>query len=184
MSSHAPASDPTFPVPRWLHEVFGERQTALGIVAPLAFGIGVASWLLAVHVPSLPLWQEVLVWALVMDIGAGCVANFTAGTNLFYAERPLARWAFIAVHVHLLAVAWLAGLDLGLAAAYWAFTVTSASVVNLLVGRSSQAVVGVLLGVGGALTAPIAWAATPWMAVVTMLFVLKVVLGFAVDHRR
>jgi hypothetical protein len=67
------------------------------------------------------------------------------------------------------------------AAGVWAWTIGSASVVNVLAGRSSQRVVaGKLFTVS--LLAPLGWTMPTSMQVVAALFTLKVAYAFAVRH--
>ncbi len=94
-------------IPAWLHDVFGERQNIAELTSTVCFA-GVVTALLALEAPA-P-WETVSPWrmwlalVIIFDVAAGCAANFTRGTNDFYAARPRNRWLFIAIHVHLLAV--------------------------------------------------------------------------------
>ncbi len=173
--------------PPALHDVFGESPSAREIVAVLAFGLGVAAWLmLGLHAghATLPWWRWAIAALVITDIAAGCVANFTRSTNDFYAARPRKRWVFIAVHGHVLALAAALGADLGLALAVWAYTVAAAAVVNLLAGTTTQSfVAGLLLAVGLVWIPQCRGLAAP-LLVAYSLFVLKVVYAFAVDHHR
>ncbi|MEI2296585.1 hypothetical protein [Ensifer sp. MJa1] len=170
-----------------LHDVFGEEQPLVFLLAILLFGIGVAmvfafsAWPLLV---SLSWWRAVLALVLVLDIAAGCVANFTPSTNRFYAARPRNRWIFIAIHVHLVAVALLLGVDLGAPIAVWAYTIAAAVTVNLLAGHAAQAFVGGLLLAIGLAGLPLLPDLIPAMAAASGLFMLKVLFSFAVDHYR
>lgn len=172
---------------RHLHDVFGEAQRRGQLIAILAFGIA-APVILAATTPdligSVPLWRSVLALLLVLDIAAGCVANFTRGTSDFYAERPRNRWVFIAVHVHIVAVAALLGTDLTASVLVWGYTIAGAILVNLLAGRPSQTFAGgLLLAIG--LSGIALWPGlSPFMTAVCALFMLKVLFSFAVDHYR
>ncbi len=178
----------TTAVPSWLHEVLGETQTPAEILATVLFGVlvPVVLWFHGANAPTLETWRDVVAWLLVLDVSAGCVANFTRGTNRFYRERPVHRWVFIAVHGHLPAMAWLLGAPLMPALVVWAYTVASAVVVNLLAQSPRQVVVaGVLLAAGLVLAVVTAAdVAVAWWPAVACLFVLKVVFAFGVDHHR
>ncbi|QCI67257.1 hypothetical protein [Phreatobacter stygius] len=174
-------------IPRHLHDVLGESQTVFELVAILAFGVG-ATVALALACPEamqgLPLWRSLPALALVLDIAAGCAANFTRATNDFYATRPRNRWIFIAVHGHVVVVALLVGADLQAAVAVWLYTIAAAALVNALnASRLQTFVAGLLLALGlGAI--PVWPGLSPFMQVVAILFMLKVVFSFAVDHYR
>lgn len=170
---------------RHLHDVFGEAQRPAQLIAILSFGIAVPA-ILAVTMcdltGSVAPWRSVLALLLVLDIAAGCVANFTRGTSDFYAGRPRNRWVFIAIHIHVVAVAGLLNTDLIPSIAVWGYTIAGAILVNLLAGKPSQTFAGgLLLGIG--LTGIGLWPGlSPFMTVVCTLFMLKVLFSFAVDH--
>ncbi len=170
---------------RHLHDVFGEVQRPGQLIATLTFGVAVPA-VLAVTSPeivgSVSAWRAMLALLLVLDIAAGCAANFTRGTSDFYAGRPRNRWAFIAVHVHVIAVAALLNLELAASIIVWGYTIAGATLVNLLAGKPSQTFAGgLLLAIG--LTGVALWPdLSPFMSVVCTLFMLKVLFSFAVDH--
>ena len=130
-----------------------------------------------------PAWRVAVAAVLIGDIGAGCLSNFTASTNGFYAARPGLRWSFIAVHGHLVAVAWALSWPLAPAIGLWAWTIGSASVVNLLEGRPAQRfVAGALFATS--LLSTLVFTMPAAMQVVAALFTLKVAYAFAVRHER
>lgn len=109
-------------VPSALHDVLGQRQTVLSLAA-----IGaalVAAGLIFVALQGahadLAVWRRVLAFLLFLDLSAGAVANFTAGTNAHYAQSELRRGVFIAVHIHLPVFALLMGLPLAPFLMIWA----------------------------------------------------------------
>ncbi len=169
--------------PVWLHDVLGERAVVSEVAGILAFAAA-STWVLLPHLAAaegLPGWRWLLAALLVADIAAGCLANFTASTNDFYAARPRNRWLFIAVHVHPMLLAATLGAPLGLASISWLATVAGALVVNGLAGHPRQRFVAAFClastWVGLALVrGPSA------VLAVEALFVLKVVYAFAVDH--
>jgi hypothetical protein len=168
--------------PAALRALLGDTYEPLQVLAMVGFGVVLATAVLAAtDLAALPLWRSALAAALIADIGAGCLSNFTASTNGFYAARPSLRWVFIAAHGHLVAVAWAVGWPMAAAAGVWAWTIGSASVVNVLAGRSSQRVVAGGL-FAGSLLAPLGWTMPTSMQVVAALFTLKVAYAFAVRH--
>jgi hypothetical protein len=171
------------PTPPWLRDLLGESFDPRELVAILAFGVAAATAvLLALPLADLPVWRLALAWLLAADIAAGCVANFTHGTNEHYAARPGKRWLFIAVHVHLPVLAWAAGADSGPALAVWAYTVVAAALVNALAGRPAQRVVAGALLAAALLWLPFSGLAPPLVSI-SLLFVAKLVYAFAVDHQ-
>ena len=169
--------------PHWLRDVLGEQFEPIEVMAILAFGLSVATILMLglPGVSNLPVWRATLAWLLLADIAAGCLANFTRSTNDFYAARPLNRILFIAVHVHVLIVAWAVHADLHPALCTWAYTIVAASIVNALAGRRAQRFVAGALLACALVGLPRFGVAAP-LLVVYMLFVVKVAYAFAVDH--
>lgn len=172
-------------IPKSLHDIFGERQTVGAIAAILLFG-GLLTAALGLRFPeltnSLPVWRSALALVLIFDIFAGCIANFTASTSNFYAARKRNRLLFIAVHVHVVLVALLLNTDIGYSIAVWSYTIAGAFVVNALAGKRSQLfVAGLLLcaGIGGTSLLP---DVQLYMLIVGILFMMKVLFSFAVDH--
>ncbi len=168
--------------PAALREVLGETFEPREVMAMLGFGALLPTVVLASTDLTAPAgWRVALAAALIGDIAAGCLSNFTASTNGFYAARPRLRWVFIAAHGHLVAVAWAVGWPMTPAVLLWAWTIASASLVNVLAGRASQRfVAGGLFAVS--LLAPLVWTIPAPMQVVAALFTLKVAYAFAVRH--
>lgn len=173
-------------VPASLREAFGETQSVVEIVVVLSFGIVGTTTIFMLHpssVSGLPVWRSALALILVFDVLAGCLANFTRGTNEYYAHRPRARWVFIAVHVHLVLIAALLDAAMGPAWIMWAYTICGASFVNAIRTDDRQVfVAATLLAIGLALNSYV-HSAGP-MEAVAALFLIKVLFGFAVDHAR
>ncbi|PAQ13487.1 hypothetical protein CD798_15475 [Bacillaceae bacterium SAOS 7] len=172
-------------IPSFLHEVFGEKQSIGSILTVLLFG-GLLTVALYFRFPeltaNLPMWRNALALLLIFDIFAGCVANFTAGTSNFYATRKTSRLVFIAIHFHIVLVALLLHIDIWYSIGVWAYTIAGALIVNVLIGKRSQRfIAGLLLSVG------LGWIPTlpdiqPYMLIICLLFMLKVLFSFAVDH--
>ncbi|MBU5445487.1 hypothetical protein [Paenibacillus sp. MSJ-34] len=172
-------------IPAFLHDVFGEKQSIGSILAILLFG-GILTTALYWSFPELtnqlPVWRSALALLLIFDIFAGCIANFTASTSNFYAARKTNRIVFITIHFHLVLVALLLRTDIGYSLGVWAYTIIGAFIVNALIGKHSQLfVAGLLLSIGlGSI--PMLPGITPYMLIVCILFMLKVLFSFAVDH--
>ncbi|WP_283786269.1 hypothetical protein QNI23_007665 [Bermanella sp. WJH001] len=172
-----------FNVPSSLKEVFGEKQTSIEVAATLISSLATCLIVYCFLYPSndnnhiAVIFGFVLVW----DVLAGCIANFTYGTNQYYATRDKSRWVFIAIHFHIIAIAWLLDGPLYLSVWVWLFTITAAISVNLLQGQKLQLFVAVnFVCIGLILIFLLAMPA--WFSLVSIFFLLKVVLSFAVDH--
>ncbi len=175
----------TVRIPPFLHDVFGESQTIGELLAVVLFGVGLAT-LLFVAFPEmtlrLSLWRSVLAYMLVLDIFAGCAANFTRSTSNHYAARSKGRLVFIAVHIHLLLVAWLLEIAYWHAVVVWGYTIAGALVVNALKGNRFQLFVAGMLLTAGIAIAVLGMDVPKYFLVISLLFMVKVLFSFAVDH--
>lgn len=172
-------------IPAFLHEAFGERQDIREFVLIFVIGIGATALLLLVHpqaVSGLSVWRAALAALLILDVFAGCIANFTRGTNNYYAVRPTARRVFIAIHLHLPAVALLLGVAFVPALMVWAYTISGAVLVNSLKDSRHQRFIGGALFAFGLFAAPQFVGFPIYMLVVAQMFMLKVLFAFSVDH--
>ena len=171
-------------MPQGLHEVFGKQQTAVEIIATLLFALtGTATMYFCLYQPQHPQvnWMTVIGLLLVADVFAGCVANFTRGTNRFYADSPKARLIFIMIHVHILAIAWLLDAPFEYALITWIYTIAAALMINYLQGHELQKFSGAVLMCFGLLLL-ILLPLPAWFLLCCVFFMVKVVFSFAVNH--
>lgn len=172
-------------VPNFLHDVLGEQTTALELSLIFGFG-GVGSLLLfSLHPASwqnLPLWTVLLLFALTLDILAGCVANFSRATSNFYAVRPKNRLVFIALHVQPLILALLLDTDMLIATGVWLYTIITALIISALNQNRFQLIIaGFLLSLG--LMGLVHLIAFPSLiGSILLLYFVKVAYSFAVNH--
>ena len=175
----------TIRIPPFLHDILGESQTIGELLTIAILSLGITTTLFVAFpamTQDLPIWRSTLAYLLVLDIVAGCVANFTPSTSNHYAARSKERWIFIAIHVHLLLIAGLLKTGFWHAGIIWGYTIIGAMAVNALHGNRFQ-----LFAAGSLLTAGIAIAvlsvAVPnYFLVISLLFMVKVLFSFAVDH--
>lgn len=175
----------TIRIPSYLHDVFGESQTIGELLVIVFFGVGFATLLFFTYpemTQSMPIWRSIIAYLLVVDIFAGCVANFTRSTSNYYAARDKQRLVFITIHAHILIVAWLLGTGLWNSLIVWGYTIAGALVVNALKGSQFQVfAAGVLLVLG--ISIIVLDVETPkYFLVISLLFMVKVLFAFAVDH--
>lgn len=171
-------------IPKYLYEVFGEKQSLIEITCTAIFAL-FGSFLIyfqfyrpIAHENS---WLTVLGFILIADVLAGCIANFSRGTNKFYAERSKGRLLFIAIHIHILAIAWLLSAPFEYAFLIWAYTIISALVVNALKDSRIQLFISANLMCSGLLLLMFLPLPT-WFLITSTFFLIKVMFSFAVDH--
>lgn len=175
----------TLRIPPFLHDVFGESQTPAEILTIALFGLGLATTLFLAFpemTQGVSLWRGVVAYLLVLDIGAGCVANFTRSTSNYYAARPQKRLLFIAIHFHPLVVAGLLAIELWPAIMVWAYTIVGALAVNALQGSRFQLFTAGALLTAGISIAVLGATVPHYFLVIILLFMVKLLFSFAVDH--
>lgn len=172
-----------FQIPSALHDVLGQRQTALSLAAIGAalVGAGVVFAALQGAHAELAVLRRVLAFMLFLDLAAGAVANVTAGTNAHYAQSAQRRWVFIAVHIHLPVFALLMGLPLAPYLMIWAYVMVSVSGLTLVFAHPDQRVMAASVTVLGLMALPLL-GLSPVGAVAAGLFIVKLCYAFAVNH--
>ena len=170
-----------FKTPKFLHDVLGEKQTFLEVVCIIAFALVGTALIYLIAKPLLLNWQTVLAFVVIGDVLAGCIANFSYGTNAYYSKSPKKRLLFISVHVHIIAIAWLMGISLIDASIIWFFTIVSAFITNHFKGKKIQVFIGANLMCYGLILA-IFLSLPDWFLIVSVFFMIKVLFSFSVDH--
>jgi hypothetical protein len=170
-------------VPSALHDVLGQRQTALSLAAIGAalVGAGVVFAALDGAHADLAVWRRVLAFLLFLDLAAGAVANVTAGTNAHYAQSARRRWVFIAIHIHLPVFALLMGLPLAPYLMIWVYVFVTVSGLTLALAHPEQRVLAALVMVLGLMALPLL-GLEPLGAVAASLYIVKLCYAFAVNH--
>lgn len=168
-------------MPEFLFDVFGEKQSLLEVLCTLVFALlGTTIIFLMADIEAVD-WKVVAAYVLIADVLAGCIANFSLGTNQFYAQRPKNRLIFIAIHIHILLVAWLMSEPMDSALIIWGFTVLAAFLVNALNGKSMQKFIAANLMCYGLFL--LVYLPLPaWFLMVSLFFMIKVMFSFSVDH--
>ena len=171
-------------VPLVLHLLHGEFAAPFDLL--LVYAVGAVFGVLALvfawsRVEGLAGWKALLLFLVAADVSGGAVACFAPGTDRFYASRPGLRWLFIFGHV---VEPLLLFLLFGGRPGYWGFiyvyTVAAASLVNVIPDRGRQQMTAVaLLVVGTVIALPIGLA-IPFLAWFGPVYMLKLILAFAV----
>lgn len=173
-------------VPKFFHDILGEETHFVSLLTIGVVTIAVMGWLTMsegdVFIRS-GIIRGAFAFIFLADIIAGTVANFTKGTNDYYAARPVNRWIFIAVHIQPILISWLLGGSIINAFLIWGFTIFSVSVVNILKGSIHQRVVaGALMGMGIFMSLNLYSEASLVFLTMSVFFVIKVIYSFGADH--
>ncbi|MCM3620365.1 hypothetical protein M3936_22675 [Sutcliffiella horikoshii] len=170
-------------IPAYLHEVFGERQNILQLAAIFFFGVIFTSILYIYYSNNsyeVASWRKILAFLIIFDILCGCIANFTKSTSNYYAKDKKKQIIFILIHVHLLFVGFLLGTSSLAVTLVWIYTVICSFIVISIKGANQIFVAGLLLCIGIGVTPMLGMES--YMLIISMLFMIKVVFSFSVDH--
>lgn len=175
-------------IPKFFHDILGEQNQVISLLLLTVHTAVIMGWLALtegdIFVQNGTI-KGIIGFLLLTDIIAGTVANFTKGTNDYYAARPVNRWVFIAVHIQPILIAWLLGFPLQGAILIWGFTILSVSLVNVLKGTFHQRVVaGTLMSLGIFLSHVLYKDSSMVLLLMAVFFVIKVIYSFGVDHER
>lgn len=175
-----------FRVPKLFQEFLDLRTTIaelLLILLPAMLMTALLVWTGAPIFREMGLWRALVMVALIFDIMAGVVANLTGATNDHYADQSMRRIFFIVIHVQPLVFSWLVGGFFAECLFAWLFTVVTALLVNGLKRHPLQRpFAGAGLVVGLTILLLIAGNLPSFMVVTLVMFMIKVIYSFAVDH--
>lgn len=175
--------DRTIPVPKALHEVHGERTSPRDLFWTYLAALGVMAVVIALGIQhELPAWKTALAALIAVDLAGGVVSNFSECTNAYYNGSRRRRAVFLALHVVQPAVlAFLFPESALLAGTVMIYTLAWALVIALSAQRRrmrTTAAAAVVAGIIGIVLWP---AAFPGLTLMLLLYLVKLVLAFAVD---
>lgn len=170
-----------FKTPEFLFDVFGRKQSILEVSSTVIFAL-FGSWIIySVSDIQLNSWKAIIAFMLIADILAGCIANFSFGTNAYYSQLPKNRLIFITIHVHIIVIAWLLSLPISDALIVWGYTIASAFLVNALNKKSIQIFIAANLMCYGIFL--LIYLSFPtWFLMISIFFMIKVLFSFSVNH--
>lgn len=176
----------TVRIPSSLHEVLGTESTLAEILLVFTVGIGASLAIFSATRSEWSIlagWKTFILFLLIVDTLAGFMANLTLSTNNFYRDRAKARLIFIAIHVQPIVFSLLFNDYFFICFMVWAFTITSALIVNTLQKYPAQkpfAGALIVIGLVGLLLNSVG---IPLLLIVSLIFYqFKVIYSFAVDQ--
>ncbi len=169
-------------VPRWLHELHGERTRVSTLVLVYLSGILCAALITGLLFQGgATIWQMAVSALVFMDVGGGLVANFSESTSQYYQKHSRLRVPFIALHVLqpvLLALAF--PLSLFYFIYVMVFALGAAFAINAIRNDEIQRTLAALLVAAGCGFAFVFHPTIPALYLFAPLFMVKLILGFAV----
>lgn len=173
-------------IPKFFHEVLGEEQSVkeLFLIGAFVLMIGAfvfyKGWSEWQYLSALAKWVVAFIY---LDVSGGVIANFTSGTNAFYAQNKKARIVFIAIHVQPLLLslamgkAWILGLAISVATIVMAFALN-----HLRESELHKIYAGFAVGAGLVLVSFLSENLTFIENSIYLLYTFKVLYSFSVDH--
>ena len=173
-------------IPKFFHEILGETQRPIEILFIILFATVSTTFAFVFYndfISSLPLFNQVILLLLTIDITGGVIANLTYGTDEYYSKRKKARLIFIAIHVQPILIFLLTSLPLWVGFVLWAYTILCAFGLEIFKNHPSQKVfAGFSLFIGLIILFGFQSLLTPFVTFLMILFLFKVIYSFSVNH--
>jgi hypothetical protein len=170
-------------VHRLLRELFGLETTRFDLLAIIISAVSFAALTLILNSNSAALATKAIVLIiLALDIGGGVVANFTTGTNNYYAESLQKRYLFVVFHLLQPSVLiWIFPNELLAILGVSIFTLTSSLIVLNIKKKYNQRIIAVTLLLLSLILSTILNYTDPLAQVIMQLFSVKLILAFSVN---
>jgi membrane glycosyltransferase len=170
-------------VHRLLRDLFGLETTRFDLLAIIISAVSFAALTLILNSNSAALATKAIVLIiLALDIGGGVVANFTTGTNNYYAESLQKRYLFVVFHLLQPSVLiWIFPNELLAILGVSIFTLTSSLIVLNIKKNYNQRIIAVTLLLLSLILSTILNYTDPLAQVIMQLFSVKLILAFSVN---
>jgi membrane glycosyltransferase len=170
-------------VHRLLRELFGLETTRFDLLAIIISAVSFAALTLILNSNSAALATKAIVLIiLALDIGGGVVANFTTGTNNYYAQSLQKRYLFVVFHLLQPSVLiWIFPNELLAILGVSIFTLTSSLIVLNIKKNYNQRIIAVTLLLLSLILSTILNYTDPLAQVIMQLFSVKLILAFSVN---
>lgn len=169
-------------VPKYLREVHGFKASIFDlIVTYLSALIAIGVVLISIQNLSLTTIQVFILCLIAFDLSGGVVANFTRGTNDYYAgDRPGRIWFMIMDSLQPFLLFWIFSQDVLIIVVVSVYTFLSMILVNNIRIYDRQRATSSFLIVIGILGCIILPAKEPLLRLMLIFYVIKLVLSFPV----
>jgi positive regulator of sigma E activity len=170
-------------VHKFLSEVFGRETTMFDLLAIMICSISFAVLTLFVKWNAdITITKKIILTILALDIGGGVVANFTTGTNNYYAESLRKRYLFVFFHLLQPSILiWIFPSELIAIFGVSLCTLTSSIIVLNIKKQYNQRIVAVTLLLFCLFLSIILNYSDPLTKMIMQLFSVKLILEFSVN---
>jgi membrane glycosyltransferase len=172
-----------FKIHRLLRALFGLETTRLDLLAIVISALSFAALTLILNSNSDALDTKTIVLIiLALDIGGGAVANFTTGTNNYYAESFQKRYLFVVFHLLQPSILiWIFPSELLAILGVSLFTLTSSIIVLNIKKQYNQRIVAITLLLLSLILSTLLSYTDQLIQIIMHFFSLKLILAFSVN---
>jgi hypothetical protein len=167
----------------YLRVLFGRETTIIDLLSILIGSVSLAGLIIFFK------WNEdlsglkkIILTILALDIGGGVIANFTTGTNKFYAESLRKKYLFVFFHLLQPSILiWIFPNELLAIFSGTIYTLTSSFIVLLIKSTHYQKIIAVTLLVLALILSALLNYNDPFVQLIMHFFSLKLILAFSVN---
>ena len=167
----------------FFRELFGRETTSFDLLAILIGSVSLAGLTLFFKWNAdFSVIKKTVLTILALDIGGGVVANFTSGTNNYYAESLSKRYLFVLFHLAQPSlIIWIFPSELLAISGVTLFTLTSSIIVLRLKSPNNQRIIAVTLLLLSMILSALLNYTDPLAQLIMQFFSIKLILAFSVN---
>ena len=170
-------------VHKLLGELFGRETTTFDLLAIIICSVSFAGLTLLIKWNAdITVIKKIILTILALDIAGGVVANFTTGTNNYYAESLRKRYLFVLFHLLQPSILiWIFPSELLAILGVSLFTLTSSIIVLNVKKQYNQRIVAVTLLLLSLILSTLLNYTDTLTQMIMQLFSIKLILAFSVN---
>ena len=170
-------------VHRFFRELFGRETTSFDLLAILIGSVSLAGIILFFKWNAdFSVIKKTVLTILALDIGGGVVANFTSGTNNYYAESLSKRYIFILFHLAQPSLLiWIFPSELVAILGVMLFSLACSIIVLRLNSPKNQRIIAVTLLLLTMILSALLNYTDPMAQLIMQFFSIKLILAFGVN---
>jgi hypothetical protein len=170
-------------VHKFLGEIFGRETTTFDLLAIIIGSVSFALLTLFVKWNAdITIIKKIILTILALDIAGGVVANFTRGTNNYYAESLQKRYLFVLFHLLQPSILiWIFPNELLAVLGVSIFTLISSIIVLNVKKHYNQRIIAVTLLLFSLILSTLFNYTDPLTKMIMQLFSIKLILAFCVN---
>lgn len=170
-------------VHKFLGELFGRETTRFDLLAVIISSVSFAGLTLLVKWNvDITVIKKIILTILALDIAGGVVANFTTGTNNYYAESLRKKYLFVLFHLLQPSILiWIFPSELLAILGVSLFTLTSSIIVLSIKKHYNQRIIAITLLLLSFILSTLLNYTDTLTQMIMQLFSIKLILAFSVN---